>query len=107
MSASTRRANKNRASKRGTAGQETVRNNDRANVMSHYKKLSADWTHEILYSLWLCVVLVLQIRTRSLRPKTILEYSERETRLAMSKTICAPDTSSLKPGSGATEGVLD
>ena len=29
------------------------------------------------------------------------------TGLAMSKTICAPDTSSLKPGSGATEGVLD
>ena len=27
--------------------------------------------------------------------------------LAMPKTICAPDTSSLKPGSGATEGVLD
>ena len=29
------------------------------------------------------------------------------TRLAMPKTICAPDSSSLKPGSGATEGVLD
>ena len=29
------------------------------------------------------------------------------TRLAMPKTIYAPDTSSLKPGSGATEGVLD
>ena len=29
------------------------------------------------------------------------------TRLAMRKTICAPDTSSLKPSSGATEGVLD
>ena len=29
------------------------------------------------------------------------------THLAMPKTICAPDTSSLKPGSGATEGVLD
>ena len=29
------------------------------------------------------------------------------TRLAMLKTICAPDSSSLKPGSGATEGVLD
>ena len=29
------------------------------------------------------------------------------TRLAMPKTICTPDTSSLKPGSGATEGVLD
>ena len=29
------------------------------------------------------------------------------TRLAMPKTICAPDSSSLKPDSGATEGVLD
>ena len=29
------------------------------------------------------------------------------TRLAMPKTICAPDSSSLKPGSGATEGFLD
>ena len=29
------------------------------------------------------------------------------TRLAMPKIICALDTSSLKPGSGATEGVLD
>ena len=29
------------------------------------------------------------------------------TRLAMPKTICVPDASSLKPGSGATEGVLD
>ena len=27
------------------------------------------------------------------------------TRLAMPKTICASDSSSLKPGSGATEGV--
>ena len=32
---------------------------------------------------------------------------EEGTRLAMPKTICAPDSSSLKPGSGATEGVLD
>ena len=31
----------------------------------------------------------------------------RRTRLAMQKTICARDSSSLKPGSGATEGVLD
>ena len=28
------------------------------------------------------------------------------TRLAMPKTISVPDTSSLKPGSGATKGVL-
>ena len=29
------------------------------------------------------------------------------TRLAMPRTICALDSSSLKPGSGPTEGVLD
>ena len=29
------------------------------------------------------------------------------THLAMPKTICMPDSSSLKPGSGAIEGVLD
>ena len=29
------------------------------------------------------------------------------TLLAMPKTICMPYSSSLKPGSGATEGVLD
>ena len=29
------------------------------------------------------------------------------TRLAMPKIICVPDSSSLKPGSWATEGVLD
>ena len=29
------------------------------------------------------------------------------TRLTMPKTIYVPDSSSLKPGSGATEGVLD
>ena len=36
-----------------------------------------------------------------------LEVFGDGTRLAMLKTICAPDSSSLKPGSGATEGVLD
>ena len=29
------------------------------------------------------------------------------TRFAMPKTICVPDSSSLKHGTGATEGVLD
>ena len=29
------------------------------------------------------------------------------TRLAMPKSICAPDSWSVKPGLGATEGVLD
>ena len=37
----------------------------------------------------------------------LLEELGGGTRLAMPKTICAPDSSSLKPGSGATEGVLD
>ena len=36
-----------------------------------------------------------------------LEVIEGGTRLAMPKTICVPDTSLLKTGSGATEGVLD
>ena len=44
------------------------------------------------------------------KPDTISNrYTDfwRGTRLAMPKTICALDSSSLKPGLGATEGVLD
>ena len=46
-------------------------------------------------------------------PDTILVFNifyevfGEGTRLAMPNTTCAPDSSSLKPGSGATEGVLD
>ena len=46
-------------------------------------------------------------------PDTILvfkifhEVFGEGTRLAMLKTMCALDSSSLKPGSGATEGALD
>ena len=44
-------------------------------------------------------------------PDTIIASEDylgvRKKGLAMSKTIYAPDSSSLKPGSGATEGVLD
>ena len=36
--------------------------------------------------------------------KIFYEVLGGATRLAMPKTICAPDSSSLKPGSGATEG---
>ena len=39
--------------------------------------------------------------------KIYLDVFGEGTRLAMPKTICAPDSSSLKPGLGATEGVLD
>ena len=55
-------------------------------MMSRYKKLSADWTHEILYSLWLCVEFVLQSRTRFLCSKTIFGLFIRGTHLAMPKT---------------------
>ena len=36
-----------------------------------------------------------------------LEYSEMEPALQCRRQDCALDSSSLKPGSGATEGVLD
>ena len=59
------------------------------------------------YSLWQYV------ETYFAEPDTIFvfeifyEVLGGGTRLAMPKTICAPDSSSLKPGSGATEKVLD
>ena len=39
--------------------------------------------------------------------KIFYEVFEGGTHLAMPKTIYVLDSSSLKPGSGATEGVLD
>ena len=39
--------------------------------------------------------------------KIYFEVFGEGTRLAMSRTICVPDSSSMKPGSGATEEVLD
>ena len=47
------------------------------------------------------------IFTRSRMPFKQVHRIRRRTRRAMPKTIYAPDSSSLKPGSGATEGVLD
>ena len=51
--------------------------------------------------------LILQSRTLLLVFTIFYEGLGGGTRLAIPKTICAPDSSSLKPGSGATEGVLD
>ena len=65
---------------------------------------------------WICADIILSTvvcGTYFAEPDTILvfkifyEVFGGGTRLAMPKTICAPDSSSLKPGSGATEGVLD
>ena len=62
---------------------------------------------QILFSLRWHVELIFQSRTLSLCSNIFYEVFGGRTRLAMPKTICAPDSSSLKPGSGATEGVLD
>ena len=68
---------------------------------------SADWTgvHFILSTVERGIYFA--------EPDTILVFTifydvfGGGTRLAMPKTICAPDSSSLKLGSGAIEGVLD
>ena len=84
-----------------------VRNNDRVVVISHYEKVVSgldSWN--IILSTVLCGICLAE-------PDTILVFKiyfgvfGEGTRLAMPKTICAPNSSSLKPGSGATEGVLD
>ena len=61
----------------------------------------------ILFSLRWNVELILQSRTLPWCQNIFYEVFGGGTRLAMPKTICAPDSSSLKPGSGATKGVLD
>ena len=68
-------------------------------MMSHYKKLSAD-------SAVVCGICFAEPDT-FVASKDCVGVVGEGTRLAMPKTICAPDALSLKPGSGATEGVLD
>ena len=70
------------------------------------QKLSADWTREILLSTVLCGICFGETDT-ILVFKDYFGVFREGTRLAMSKTNCMPDSSSLKPDSGATEGVLD
>ena len=61
---------------------------------------------------WNIVLSTVVCRICFAEPDTILVFKiyfgvfGEGTRLAMPKTICVPDSSSLKPGSGATEGVL-
>ena len=55
---------------------------------------------------WLKVVLIMQSQIQFFYGGKLM-YIVQGTRLAMPKTICAPNTSSLKTGLGATEGVLD
>ena len=75
-------------------------------MMSCYRNMSVDWIFvNVILSTVVC-------GTCFAEPDTILVFKifygvfGGRTRLAMPKTICTPDSSSLKPGSGATEGVL-
>src|SRR3954466_12073655 len=76
-------------------------------VMTHCGIRQQIWFVLILFSIWQYV------ETYFAEPDTIfgvcnlLEELGGGTRHAMPKTICAPDSLSLKPGSGATKGVLD
>ena len=75
--------------------------------MSHYKKVVTgldSWN--IILSAAVCGACVIGPDTFFASEDNLGVFG-KGTRLAMPRTICAPDTSSLKPGSGATEGVLD
>ena len=75
-------------------------------MMSHYK--SCQWIELIKYYTLYGYMCCLFYRAGHILCVRELFWSiGGATRLAMPKTICAPDTSSLKPSSGATEGVLD
>ena len=62
---------------------------------------------QILFSLRRNVELIFAEPDTTLVFNIFYEIFGGGTRLAMPKTTCAPDSSSLKPGSRATEGVLD
>ena len=100
ISALTRRVNRGRASKREAGGHKTVQNNDKARRNVSPKKLSVDMTYFVKY-----FALVVQGCNCNTEPVIVLLFNcfgvfGGGTLLAMPKTICVPDTSSLKPGSG-------
>ena len=76
-------------------------------MISHYEKVVSK------LDLWNIVLSTVVCGIWFAEPDTILvfkifyEVFGEGTCLAMPKTICASNSSSLKPGSGATEGVLD
>ena len=76
-------------------------------MMSRCRKLLADWTREnIILSTVVCGICFAE-PDMILVIKIYFEVFGEGTRLAMPKTICASDSSSLQPGSGATEGDRD
>ena len=76
-------------------------------MMSRYKKVVSvldSWN--IILSTVVCGICFAEPDTFSMFEGCFGVF-EGGTRLAMAKTICAPNSSSLKPNSGAIEGVLD
>ena len=71
------------------------------------QKLSADWTRENIMLFMVVYGICFAEPDMILMFKIYFEVFGEGTRLAMTKTICMPDSSSLKPGSGATKGVMD
>ena len=61
----------------------------------------------VLFSVRWNVEFILQSRTLSWCSQSSMNYSEKEPALQCRRQSAPPDSSSLKPGSGATEGVLD
>ena len=93
---------------RVVAGREKpVRIEPGRGVRARREKSSADQIHEKLCSLRLYVEFVLQSQTLCWCSKSTLEYSEMEPALQCRRQSACRTQSSLKPGSGATEGVLD
>ena len=68
-----------------SGSRKMVRNYDQTDVISCYKKLSADWIREILYSLYGYVWCELQVRTHRY-VRRLFWSSEGGTHLAMPKT---------------------
>ena len=84
-----------------------VQNYDRTDVMPCYKKIVSGLDSCKLSSLCGCVRCVCyrsgHVDTSEDNPRV----RKGEPALQCRRQICAPDSSSLKPGTGATEGVLD
>src|SRR4051812_37352950 len=95
------------ASRNAERRTKTVRYSDRKDVMSSCKKLSADGTCGILYSLCGCVWCVCYRSGNVQYVRRLSWSSEGGTRLAMPKTDLRVGYLVIEAGSGATKGVLD
>src|SRR3990170_155165 len=104
ISALTRCVDRGRVSKCEVGSQETVQNDKEARCDVSPKNCQL---MDITLPSWLRVVTIMQSRIQFFYSEDCFGVFRGGTRLAMLKTICAPNISSLKTGSGATEGVLD